>query len=225
MPQGLKGNSREILQGGSQLPCQAGLGKRDAEGGYLQVDDVQLQQAIIFPLGDVLWTVKNDQLDLMSGPAELRSRDPTPSGWYVCLSRLHVVQVVVNIGRPAAPKDKVMTGKVSGARLRRGDKWESHSRREDSASITSSHRDGVGVLLWRPGARDVGANLATVFAKEGRKEATLQAAVAASQRTEMLSRCHLLLRRALHDLIEGKVGTLDGRRCSKAAIAQIFESW
>lgn len=75
------------------------------------------------------------------------------------------------------------------------------------ATTTASNE---GVSVWSPGARDVEANLASVFKEEGKDRAVREAARATARRVEMLGRCYALLRVALQDLIEGKVRVVCG---------------
>lgn len=66
-----------------------------------------------------------------------------------------------------------------------------------------------GVSVWRPDARDVDINLTSVFRQESRAlsvSASGRMAVAMAERIEILARCYALLRVALQNLIEGKVG-------------------
>lgn len=62
-------------------------------------------------------------------------------------------------------------------------------------------------MVWSSHARDLSANLANVFVEEGIEEATRKAAAATARRTELMRRCYTILRVALQDIIEGKVGT------------------
>lgn len=61
-------------------------------------------------------------------------------------------------------------------------------------------------MMWNNHARNLSANLEDVFKKEGIEEATRKAAAATARRTEVMARCYAILRVALQDIIEGKVG-------------------
>lgn len=62
-------------------------------------------------------------------------------------------------------------------------------------------------MVWSSHAKDLSTNLANVFKEEGIEEATRKAAAATARRTELMARCYYILRVALQDIIEGKVGT------------------
>lgn len=70
------------------------------------------------------------------------------------------------------------------------------------------------VMLWSNHARDLVANLARVFKKEGAEEATRRPAAAIVRRIEVKTRCCAVLRVSLQDTIEDKVGEILNIRTS-----------
>ncbi len=95
--------------------------------------------------------------------------------------------------------------KILQERRRSAEDWRGRATLHLNNSRIS---DCAEVLLWSSLARDIPANLAGVFKAEGFEEATRKAAAATIGRTEVMARCYSLLRVALQDIIEGKVGVL-----------------
>ena len=103
--------------------------------------------------------------------------------------------------------------KIQSERRRSADDWggreDWHLNSENSCRISDRDELEEGeeeVLLWSNLAMDLPANLAGVFNAEGVEEAMKKAAAATIWRTEVMARCSSILRMALQDIIEGKVG-------------------
>lgn len=102
--------------------------------------------------------------------------------------------------------------KIQQERRRSAEEWRGRATLHLNSSRTSDYVEGEEgeeeVLLWSSLARDLSANLAGVFKAEGFEEATRKAAAATIGRIEVMTRCYSILRVALQDIVEGKVGVL-----------------
>lgn len=120
-------------------------------------------------------------------------------------------QILINMQTPREEGKTTVKGTCSGGSTRsKGTVSETRRSAEGwrwRASRTSDCAAGEDeVLLWSKDAIDLSANLADVFKEEGIEEATRKAAAATARRTEVMARCYAILRVALQDIVEGKVG-------------------
>lgn len=115
----------------------------------------------------------------------------------------------MNIGKMASKNGQAKKGAAAAAAAvtTAGDGQCKRPRQCGRDSPHETRRGESGVFVWGPEARDVNVNLSRVFSVRGRHEAAVQAAIVTAQRSELLARCHSILRAALHNLIEGKVGS------------------
>eukprot|EP00752_Nemacystus_decipiens_P016464 g14718.t1 len=86
--------------------------------------------------------------------------------------------------------------------------------RREQASLSAKNEDPSGstkeeteTMLWRTDAKDLAANLAGVFRKEGTEEATRKTAATLARRIEVMARCYAVLSVSLQNVVEGKVST------------------